>query len=228
MRCYNKNGLNITAASEGEAQWVSAFLNGEGRRLIIVPDGGSPIVVDMPSETVSIYSQDGKSVALAGKLLGGAGQQILGAAINNIDQNAKAGAKLAAQKRKAAALAKASDYERIIQAFEDQTPSNVRPQLAAVNSAICGTNLEYRVRMYQEIAANLVVLPENWRGILSWFQANVVPSDTTTHQKRKAFVTAVLRMGAVDNGVANSVKDTRDKNDAIDWSKYSDEDSCGS
>ena len=150
MRCYNKNGLNITAASEGEAQWVSAFLNGEGRRLIIVPDGGSPIVVDMPSETVSIYSQDGKSVALAGKLL------------------------------------------------------------------------------YQEIAANLVVLPENWRGILSWFQANVVPSDTTTHQKRKAFVTAVLRMGAVDNGVANSVKDTRDKNDAIDWSKYSDEDSCGS
>lgn len=220
MRCFEINGLRITAKSKEEAEYIESVLYGSGRRLVFVPDKGEAVIIDLPTDTVKIYSQDGQTVAYIGQLLGGVGQQILSAAIGNIDQSAKAAGKLAAQRRKIAVLAKEKDYKRNIAEFEGQIPKHHLPWFKSLMDEVCSGSLAYRVQMYQEIGANVEVNPENWFHILGWFQSKVLKGTATLYQKRKAFVTAVIRMGAAETGVANSIKDTKDLDDPGFWDKY--------
>ncbi len=227
MRCYEINGLKVTAKSKAEAEQIDKIFQDEchreGRALIFIPEGGEPYVIPLPSETTRIFSQSGDTIVYVGQLLGGTGQQILNAALGNIDNVAKEAAKLRLKRKGIARIAKESEYTEIVGEFEDKIPSHCRSLFLSIVDRICNDNDAYKVVMYQGISANVEIRSENWSSILDWFGKNVLEGRNTLFQKRKSFVTAVIRMGAVEGGVSNSIESTREKDDPKSWDKYLDQ-----
>jgi len=226
MRCYKIDGLNITANSEEEAKAISrlAFIkHTEDRRIIIVKDDGS-VESLLVNDSCIVYTQNKKNVTRVGRLDFDDGDKLIQAAVRSIDDSHAASAKIRANTRRNARLAKESEYDDIIEAFEGLVPENAKLVYAAVVDELCKGNKAYRIEMYQEINANITIVPENWIRIIAWFRANVLDGegDATQYAKRKAFVTTVCRMGAEEYRVGNAVEQVAE-NDQEFWDRYAED-----
>lgn len=226
MHCYKINGLSITATSKEEAELVARETHvGDKDSILFVYEDGTAQRIILKEQKCIVFSQTKNSVVHVGTLVSGTGQQIIQAAVRNIDNSAEQSKKIRANTKKVNRLAKESEYDDIITAFRERVPEKALVLFDAMMHDLCGANKLYRIEVCQEIDANVKVNPENWFRMLQWFRSTVLEGDgaPTQFAKRKAFVTTVCKMGAEEYRASNAVQGVID-NDKDFWAKYTDKD----
>lgn len=207
MRCYKFGDLNITAASKEEAQLLANEVgSSQSRRIIMVYENGEVQMINLLDKECVIFTQTGNSVDRVGRLCGGTGRHIIQMAVDNIDKTREQGNKIRKAIKQRTHLQKVEDTKKFVDNFEDRFPSLIKDRMLKVINNICDDSITYKLELYERILSEGYPRPENWKGIIDWFEENVVPGNAAKYQKRNAFVTLVERMGYEERGVSNTVK----------------------
>ena len=207
-----------------EAMSVAMALeNASDKAIILRFDDNTIQVIEFGEKEVHVFSKNGKSVRRVGRVAGGAGENNIQAAVNQIDKSKVEGVKIRKRQKVDRYRLKETSYAETIKAFEDKVPRLIKENFTDVIQSICGDNLAYRTEMYQQIDHAITMDHNNWFSILPWFTSNVInkPVRGKMYHERKAFVTITCKMGEEEYKIGNTI-DKVVENDADFWTGITD------